>query len=74
MEERWNELAAARVRNALLGERTATDPVAAVRTLLAVQAQEPAFSRWSVGQRRAAPARPTSSPPSTPAAWCAPTS
>lgn len=53
MEERWNELAAARVRNALLGERTATDPVAAVRTLLAVQAQEPAFSRWSVGQRLA---------------------
>lgn len=51
MNGRWAELAAERVRSALLAERVAADPVAAVRTLLAVQAQEHAFSRWTVGQR-----------------------
>lgn len=53
MDGRARELAAERVRNVLLAERQATDAVAAVRTLLAVQAQEHAFSRWSVGQRLA---------------------
>ncbi len=53
MNGRRAELAAERVRSALLAERVATDPVAAVRTLLAVQAQEHAFSRWTVGQRLA---------------------
>lgn len=51
VETRTHELAAARVRNALLGDRLAPDAPAAVRTLLAVQAQEPGMSRWSVGQR-----------------------
>lgn len=53
MEERRAELAEERVRNSLLAERAAADPVAAVRAMLAVQAQEHAFSRWSVGQRLA---------------------
>ena len=44
-------LAASRVRNVLLGPRRAEGPVHVVDHMLAVQAQEPALSRWSVGQR-----------------------
>lgn len=53
MHRRRAELAAERVRNVLLAERLATGPVAAVRALLAVQSQEHAFSRWTLGQRLA---------------------
>ncbi|HET8984915.1 MAG TPA: winged helix DNA-binding domain-containing protein [Trueperaceae bacterium] len=51
MEPSSTDLASARVRNVLLGALSATDPVSVVDRLLAVQAQEHAFSRWSVGQR-----------------------
>lgn len=49
------DLAAARVRNVLLGPVLAPDPVAVVDRLLCVQAQEHAFSRWSVAQRTEQP-------------------
>lgn len=48
-------LAAARVRNVLLGSLAVADPVEVVDRLLAVQAQEHAFSRWSLGQRTERP-------------------
>lgn len=52
------ELAAARVDNVLLGSTAAPDPVSVVDRLLCVQAQEHAFSRWSVAQRTRRPDEP----------------
>lgn len=49
------DLAAARVHNVLLGTASAPDPHSVVERLLCVQAQEHAFSRWSVAQRTARP-------------------
>ncbi len=51
-------LAAARVRNVLLGPRRLGSPTEVVAHLMAVQAQEPAFSRWSVAQRTPKPDEP----------------
>lgn len=48
-------LAASRVRNVLLGPQRLTSPGEVVDHLLAVQTQELAFSRWSVGQRTGSP-------------------
>ena len=48
-------LAAARVDNVLLGAGVAPDPLSVVDRLLCVQAQEHAFSRWSVAQRTQRP-------------------
>ena len=48
-------LAAARVANVLLGAVAAPDPLSVVDRLLCVQAQEHAFSRWSVAQRTQRP-------------------
>ncbi|HEX7002169.1 MAG TPA: winged helix DNA-binding domain-containing protein [Trueperaceae bacterium] len=58
MDPAERELAAARVRNVLLGPRRLGSPAEVVAHLLAVQAQEPAFSRWSVAQRTLAPDEP----------------
>ena len=49
------DLAAARVHNVLLGAEAAPDPLAVLDRLLCVQAQEHAFSRWSVAQRTEQP-------------------
>lgn len=48
-------LAASRVRNALLGPRRMGAPGQVVDHMFALQAQEPALSRWSVGQRTTRP-------------------
>src|SRR5690606_10840400 len=55
MEPAERVLAAARTRNVLLGPRRLGSPAEDVQHLLAVQAEEPRFSRWSVAQRTTRP-------------------
>ena len=55
MDGSTGALANARVHNLLLGDRRAAGPAEAVGELLAIQAQEHAFSRWSVAQRTQQP-------------------